>query len=142
MNELNTVLKTICISGNLKDSIIFNLCPTYINIQEGVWKISISDVAISNTSTQANILCGIKCNLVSNHEISNEGITFISYPILAYIELNGKTNQKSIARLQPKWFTVSDKNLRIKLSFENLILKTPVISSSLVFVNILFVKVA
>ena len=94
-------IKSIAISGNLKNNDLkYILCPS-TEFSEGVWYISISSVAFS-TKTTIGEICEISCNLVKGQKYKKDSyeVELYNQPFGVFL-FEAATQKKKIVYLGP-----------------------------------------
>jgi hypothetical protein len=94
-------IKSVVVSGNLKSTIKYLLCPP-TEFRTGVWNISLSSIATSCHTRNVKEICTISCNMVNadKYNKNNEVEVFEQPLAMTLIE----SDKPKVQNLDKTWF--------------------------------------
>ena len=109
-------VKSIIISGNSKNQIIYKLYPD-TEFSQGVWYISIPTVAYSS-KVPVKQMCSVSCNLVKSQRIKN------NYEVECYEQPFGifmlESTSEKITNFSNNWLYINALSNELKITIQEL----------------------
>ena len=109
-------LKSVIISGNLNNSVVYKLCPI-TEFSEGIWNLTLLSVGYSCNVPNFNSVCSLSCNLITSSKFnSNFEVELYEQPLGMFLI---KSGPPATINFEKTWFHINTLSNELKISIKN-----------------------
>ena len=139
MSDVNSApVKSVIISGNLNDSVVYKLCPI-TEFSEGVWTLTLLSIGYSYNVANFNSVCSLSCNLITSSKFnSNFEVELYEQPLGMFIL---KSGPPTTIKFEKTWFYINALSNELKISVKNERNQQKITVNCDVFIHVLFRRI-